>query len=789
MATADSPVDRPGAGAVPDDYLALDDAEVQAVFTRPTRTESGRESFLSIEGIDCAACAVAIDERLRAMPGVHAVDVNVAARTGRIVWDPARVRLSALFAAIRDLGYLPYPAGDSAARARRDAEHRGAIWRLFVAGFCAMQVMMYAVPVYVAQPGDMTADVERLLYWASWMMALPVLAFAARPFFAGALADLRQRRVGMDTPVALAMGITFVASSWALFEGVGEVYFDTFTMFVFFLLGGRYLEHLARRRAIADLERLTRRLPASVERLDGYPSHAAGERVAVHRIRAGDAVRVATGEAFPGDGTVLDGASSADESLLTGESRPVAKAAGDAVIAGSYNLTGPLVVRVERIGRDSRYGQVLDLMERAAGEKPRLARIADRYARWFLVLVLVLAAAAGLAWSWAGSERALWIAVSVLIVTCPCALSLAAPVSIIAATSRLAREGVLVAHPQAFEALAQATHVIFDKTGTVTANRPVLDAIEPLAAGIAPERALAIAAALERGSLHPVARAICAAQEALGAQGALSAQIAQSAQSAQGAQGAQSAQLPRPEALAETAGGGIEAVIDGKRWRIGTAAFVAALPGSNAQLERAVRALESLAGGSVAVLAGPRGPVAAFRVRDALREDARPTVDELARAGLRTLLVSGDRAESVDAVARELGIGQAQGEALPQHKLQAVAALQDAGHRVIMVGDGLNDGPVLTRADVSFAVGAGAPIAQSSADFVLLSDRLGAIAFAHRLARRTLRVTRQNLGWAVLYNAACVPLALAGMLPPWLAALGMASSSLLVVLNALRLAR
>ena len=743
-------------------YAALDDPEVQAGFTRPAaRGADGacRQAFLSIDGMHCAACAVAIESGLRALPAVRAVRVNVAAGSAVLDWDSAAMPLSRAFAAVEAAGYRAYPAGDQAARAAGERERRAALWRLGVAGLCMMQVMMYAWPAYVSGEGELPADVARLLQWAGWMMSLPVVLWSAWPFYASAWADCRRGRVGMDLPVAIGVVVTFVASTWSMATGHGEVYFDSLAMFVFFLLGGRWLEMAGRRRAAVDLERITRRLPESVERLDGWPAAAPGVRVAAHRVAPGDVVRVAVGEAFPGDARVLAGESSADESVLTGESRPQPKRAGDAVVAGSFNLTGPLVVRIERTGADSRFGQVLALVERAAAEKPRLAVTADRYARWFLVGVLALAAAAGLGWWWAGSPRAVWIAVSVLIVTCPCALSLAAPVASLAALGRLARAGVLVTHPQAIETLAGVTHAVFDKTGTLTCEVPALRTVEPLREGVDPARALALAGALEAGSRHPLARALVAAAAEHGSDAAGLAF----------------------ERIAEHPGQGVEGDFDGMRWRLGAPPEPA--PGDGAP------APDAGPPGPVAELSDAHGPVARFRFDDGLREDAAEALAGLAAQGVSLSLLSGDRPGAVAAVARRAGIERAVALATPAHKLAHVQALQASGVRLLMVGDGINDAPVLSRADVSVAMGQGAPIAQSGADMVLLTDRLAALPFARALAARTLRVTRQNLAWAAGYNAVCVPVALAGYLPPWLAGLGMAASSLAVVANALRLAR
>ncbi len=612
---------------------------------------------------------------------------------------------------------------------------------------------MYAVPAYIAQPGEITPDIESLLRWASWMLTVPVLLFSCQPFFASAWRDLRHRRIGMDVPVALGILIGFGASSAATVDPGGplgsEVWFDSVTMFVFFLLSGRLLEQRLRDRTAGSLEALMRRLPASVERRRADGSF---ERVAVRRLRAGDVVRVLPGEAFPADGTVLEGDSRVDEALLTGESEPLPRRAGDAVIAGSHNLAAALLVRVEKVGEDTRYAAIVALMERASVDKPRLAKLADRIAGPFLLVVLAAAVAAAVAWWPSGPGHALGIAFAVLIVTCPCALSLATPAATLAAAGALARRGILVRRLEALESAAAIDTVVFDKTGTLTRDRmSVMDVrTRP---GVQAREALELASALARNSLHPASRALAAASwsgpwEARGVQ-----EIA-----GQGLRGA------------VTAGGGQPS----RQLRLGSAALCGAPDSHGAAAETH--------------LADERGWLATFSLDESLRDDAAPAVARLQQRGLGVQLLSGDRTRAVRRLAGRAGIASSWGRQSPEDKLEHVRAQQAEGRRVAMVGDGLNDGPVLARADVSFAMGQGAPLAQSRSDFVVLGGQLDAIPAVLALARRTRRIVRQNLAWAAGYNAVCVPLALVGWMPPWLAGLGMAASSLLVVANAARLA-
>ncbi|GAB4057047.1 cation-translocating P-type ATPase [Uliginosibacterium sediminicola] len=748
----------PGAAIASDArYQALDDAELQAQFSRPAEQEGLTESWLLVDGMVCAACAQSIEQRLGGMPGVHRVQVNAAAGRAKLIWDQRQTAVSTLFAAIAQLNYRPYPVQHIEGDLQRRRQQRQALWRLFVAGFCMMQVMMYATPIYFATPGDITPDMEQLLKWASWLLSLPIVLFAAGPFFRSAWQDLLARRIGMDVPVSLGILITFVASSLALMQRSGEVYFDSLSMFVFFLLGGRYLETLARNKVAGNLEQLAKRLPSSVERLLDYPASGESRPALAHQLRSGDVLRILPGQAFPGDGVVLDGHSAVDEALLTGEGQPVDKSPGDPLVAGSYNLHAPLLMRLERLGRDSRFGEIVALMERAASEKPRLAALADRYAAHFLLAVLVLAALAAGVWRLIEPARAIWVAVAVLVVTCPCALSLATPAAILAASGRLAREGVLVAHPAALEAMAEAQRVVFDKTGTLSHEQVLLKSVQVVREGFDAQRALALAAALDAQSLHPIARAL------------------------QRAVATEAAPL-KLESLHEERGQGVEAWFEGERYRLGRASF--AWPDFRIEDSIDVSSL----------LADQNGPIAVLHFGERLREDAVAALQALRVQGLQLAMLSGDRSHSAAAIAAQAGISEVLSEQTPESKLAALAAWQQGGagrdaQRVIMVGDGINDGPVLSRADVSVVMGSGAPLSQSDADLVLLSNRLGDLPLAIALARRTQAIIKQNLCWAAAYNALCVPLAMLGWLPPWLAGLGMAASSLLVVLNALRLAR
>lgn len=732
--------------------------EVQRGFVREASAEQHQaEATLLLDGIVCAACIWLIEQRLARLDGVRGVEINYAARRARVRWDRRITRLSTVLRAIADLGYgaQPYDSARSDDAMRR--ERRTMLWRLFIAGFGMMQVMMYAVPAYIAD-GEISADIGQLMRLASLVLTVPVVLWSALPFYRSAWRDLANRRVGMDVPVSAGILIAFVASVIATLRGSGMVYFDSVSMFVFLLLGARFLEMSARAKAGEAQERLSRLVPAVAERLDRYPGTTRRETVAVAALRPGDHVVVRPGATIPADGRVIEGAGAVDESLLTGESRPVAKRTGDKVTGGAINVHAPLTLRVECVGQDTVLAGIVRLMDRAQGEKPRIAEVADRVAHWFVAALLLFTMAVAAVWYVIEPGRVLWVTIALLVVTCPCALSIATPAALTAATGALYRSGVLVTRGHALETLARATHFVFDKTGTLTEGKMALVGVLPLG-GESRERCLALAAALESQSEHPIGRAIIAASPARTASGA--------------------------SGLSNVPGRGLEGEIDGRRLRIGAPAFVAELTSRPLPDELLLVSDEV----TVVALGSGQEWLALLTIGDVLRRDARRVIGELRAHGRTVCLLSGDRAARVENVARELGIAHARGDAGPQDKLEYVRALQAQGAVVAMVGDGVNDAPVLAQAQVSLALASGTELAQVSADLVLRSERLQPLLEAVATARRTLCIIRENLAWAVAYNAIALPLAAMGLVTPLIAAAGMSISSLTVVMNALRLAK
>jgi Cu2+-exporting ATPase len=707
-----------------------------------------REASLILEGIVCAACVWLNEKHVKSLPGVLDFSINYSNHRARLRWDNQRIRLSEILEAISAIGYHAHPFDPGRQEQLYRQERRKALRRLAVAGLGMMQVMMLAVALYAGEYEGMRQGLRNFLRWISLLLTVPVVLYSAQSFFTSAWRELKRRQPGMDVPVSLAIGAAFLASAWATVSGSGEIYFDSVTMFTFFLLAGRFLEMGARHRAGQAAEELVKLLPATAARL----TDAGEERVPVADLISGDKVLVRPGESIPADGCVIEGTSSVDESLLTGESLPLLRKTGDTLVGGTVNNESPLVMRIERVGEETVLSAIVRLLDRAQTEKPSLARSADRVAGWFVVGLLLVAAVVAWWWWLHDPAHAFAVTLSVLVVTCPCALSLATPAAVTTATGALTRLGVLTTRGHALETLARTSHVIFDKTGTLTEGRLQLETVE-LLGSVSREDCLRIAAALEQSSEHPIARALSVAAGAV-----------------------QSA-----EKVSAWPGLGIEGWVDGQRYRIGIAEFVL-----QKQPAAAGTAAPSLIAGGV-VLGNDKMLLARFGFADRLRDKAAETVHRLKALGLEVELLSGDEAGVVHKVADELGIGRFQARCRPQDKLARIQALQAQGAVVAMVGDGVNDAPVLAAAQVSLAMGGGTQLAHASADMLLLSEQLPQLVTAVVTSRRTLMIIRQNLVWALVYNLLALPLAATGWIAPWMAAIGMSGSSLVVVANALRL--
>jgi Cu2+-exporting ATPase len=699
-----------------------------------------------VEGMRCTGCARGIERAIGALAGVEAVRVNVATARVAVDWrGRGPTALAQILRAVTRAGFTPVPLAGKVATAQFQRERRAALKRVGLASLGMMQAMMYLTALYGAT--DIDASMAQLMRIAGMLIVTPVLFYSGAPFLAGAWRDVSNRRLGMDVPVALALLLAWVPSVWNTLRGSGEVYFDSVGMFIFFLSAGRYLEMSLRHQTLSSGEALARSLPAEVTRIAADGTQA---RVAVAELTAGQQFLVPKGGVVAVDACLApqsrpETRASLDESLLTGESMRVSRGAGERIRGGSVNLGEPLRLTALSTVADSTLASMVRLLERAQATRPRLARAADRVASWFVFLILLLALATALAWWRVDASRAFSAVLAVLVVTCPCALSLATPVALAAASARLTRLGMLVTRADAIERLAGADTVMFDKTGTLTRGDAAIAGIQ-LLEPLPREQVLRIAAALERSSAHPLAAAFAAHADP-----AVQAQDAR-----------------------EIEGAGVAGTVQGVRWRLGRRAFVAGTPGVEDD--------------AALYLGNDAGLAARIVVAAPLRSDARAAVDALRALGLEVAIASGDSAAAVSQAASALAVRDAGARLAPADKIERVRALRAAGRRVFMIGDGINDGPVLAAADVSCAMGQGSAIAQSASDLLLVHDDLGTLPRAVAAARGAMRVVRQNLGWALVYNLAAVPLAALGLVPPWLAALGMSLSSLGVVLNARRLA-
>jgi len=750
--TDTSPTARAAVPEVLQELTLYDKPELQRTFVS-TDDKNVKQASLILEGIVCAACVWLNERHISALPGVIEFRVNYSSHRARVRWDDTQIHLSDILQAIVSIGYLahPFDAGRQEEVYKKERSH--ALKRLAIAGLGAIQVMMLAVALYAGDYSGMDAGLEHFMRWISLLIATPVVFYSARSFFSSAWRDLKVRQLGMDVPVSLAIGLAYAASCWATITRSGEVYFDSVTMFTFFLLAGRFLEMGARQKAGQAAEELVKLLPAMATRI----TDGGDETIAVSELLTGDKVRIKPGDSVPADGVILEGRSSIDESLLTGESHPLAKTIDDKVIGGTVNIESPLVIEVQEVGEDTVLASIQRLLDRAQLEKPSIAKTADKVAAVFVGFLLVLVSLVAAWWWQHDPDQAFWIALSLLVVTCPCALSLATPAAMTAATGSLTRLGVLTTRGHALETLAKVTHVVLDKTGTLTQGRLALESIDVFSE-IDKQQCINIAAALELGSEHPVAKVFL-----------------------------HEADVPNSIAAEEVEaipGQGVTALIKGVRYRLGNACYV----------EGGVKAPFNHAGGAEQpkhateiYLANEDQLLAVFYLSDELREQAAESVQALKALGKQVWLVSGDNEEAVSYIAGQVGIENTRYSMKPEDKLAVIHELQANGEIVAMIGDGVNDAPVLAAAQVSIAMGGGTQLAQASADMVLLSEHLPHLVDAIKMARRSVDIVHQNLAWALIYNVLALPLASMGYIAPWMAAIGMSASSLVVVLNALRL--
>nr|WP_320135148.1 heavy metal translocating P-type ATPase [uncultured Amphritea sp.] len=734
------------------EYELYNHASVQKHFVAEL-ADGSKQATLVIEGITCAACVWLLEHHINSLEGVKLASVNLTNHRARVQWDDDQIKLSDIFLAMHSIGYQGHPYHPDKEEQLLEQETKRAMRRLGIAGVFTMQIMMMAVALYTGAGASLESNYENFIRWASLVLATPVVFYAARPFFQAALRDLRTRHLTMDLPVSIAIGGAYTASIWATLTASGEVYYDSVSMFTFFLLIGRFLEMKARHRTGKAGNALLNLLPASAILCTDE-----GETiVAANELQQGDRILVKPGHTIPADGNIVQGSSSIDESALTGEYLPLTKREGDGVVGGTINVENPIHVEVTQVGASSQLSAIVRLLERAHEEKPKVARLADKVSGYFVTAVLIIAATVGLYWWQVDPSHAFWVTLSILVVTCPCALSLATPTALTAATGTLRQHGLLITRGHVLESLAKATHIVFDKTGTLTEGNLSLQNTQTLAE-LTEQQCFEIAAALEAHSEHPIARAFHKAT--------------------------QSASLSPAEQLTNHVGQGLEGCINGQRYFIGKPQF-------------ASQCCDTLLDFDLApdnhcqwlLLASETQPLAWFGLNDPARKQAPKMIEQLKRMGLEVQMLTGDSSAAVGHIAQQLKIDNVISGVSPAQKLQHIQQLQDDGAQLIMVGDGINDIPVLAGAQTSIAMGSATDLAKTNADTVLISGELMRLPQALQLAKRTRANIRQNLSWALFYNLIALPLAAAGMIAPWMAAIGMSVSSLVVVGNALRLTK
>lgn len=725
-----------------EEILAYDHEEIAQDFVHTEANLS--DVLLSVENVTCAACAWLIEGKLIKLAGLVKCNVNTTTSRIALSWDNSKLKLSDILLAIAQVGYKAYPFQPDKAEKQEVATSKAHLRRLIVAGLCTMQVMMFAIASYFDALDSLSTELNIYFRWISLIIVLPVVVYSALPFYKNSLSALFARRLNMDIPVSIAVILAYCASVYATWLGQGEVYFESVSMFVFFLLLGRFFEQRAKKKASQVSSNLLKLIPTTAHKINHQQQI---ESVPAKTLQIGELVLVKPGETIPGDGYVVSGLSHANEAVLTGEQLPVTKQMGDTVYASTINIDSPLTVEITSKRADQLISQIIRLQEQASFDKPRLATIADQLAQYVVVGILALSSMTYFGWSYVGNDHALWYAIAVLVATCPCALSLATPSAYTCARATMSSHGLLLRNANALDILTRVNHICFDKTGTLTTGE---FRIASTNAHIGESEALAIAAALESHSQHPIARAFDSHFDS-------------------------SLKVSDTNAVS---GAGISGKVNGSSYRLGSAEFVNLAKNNIGNDQRMV----------VYLAKDNNEIIAAFYLEDELREQSIALIDYLTDKGLNTTLLTGDNSNHAQSIAKTVGVTTLMKGQTPAQKLSYLTQLQAQDDKIVaMFGDGVNDAPVLSGAHISFAMGTGSDIAKSSADVILLHDDLSKVSTAIDLAHRVKRVIMQNFSWALGYNLLAVPFAVFGYLPPYLAALGMSLSSLIVVLNSLRL--
>ncbi|MCK7458581.1 heavy metal translocating P-type ATPase [Idiomarina aminovorans] len=734
----DSPV-------LPDELneLALyDHPDLQKEFVRH-ENESTEVATLTVENITCGACGWLIERELARLGGIQKAVVNVTSRRLQVTWSPKQLKLSEILKALAGIGYKALPFQPNEAEQQYARQRKSYIRRLGVAGIATMQVMMVAFGLYFGAASDLSPDLQRFLWGVSLLFATPVILYSAQPFYAGALRALQASRLNMDIPVSIALLGAYSASVYATIANTGEVYFESISMFTFFLLTGRFLELLAKERALKFATNRLTLLPklATRETLDGT------ESIAIKQLNIGDIIRVKAGETVPADGDLLNEPAQVDESLLTGESLPRAKKPGDAVVAGSINQHSPIRIEVTATAQQTVLAGIISMQDSALAVKPKAQQVIDKIAGYFIAALLLIAVLTYFSWWWLQPDHALWVTLAVLVATCPCALSLAAPTALTGIIHRLNRDGILLKGSDVLESVKELDKVCLDKTGTLTEGKFRLVEREDFTDSETVNR---LVSGLELFSEHP-----------------LSVPLSQLSENP-----------ARFQNVNNEMGLGLEGEFNEKHYRVGSETYIQ-------QWHPEFKSLNK----HQVIVASEEGVLAQFRVEDKLREDARATINWLTKNGYQPIVLSGDSPSRVQSLAQEVGISEYHGSLKPEEKLAFVAKQQEAGNTVWMIGDGINDSPVLAKADLSMTFSQASDLAQTAADVVLMSESLNQVKTVIESALKTRRIMQQNFVWALVYNISILPVAAMGMIAPWAAALGMSLSSLLVIGNSLRLYR
>jgi Cu2+-exporting ATPase len=725
-------------GELASQLASFDQPEVLADISRQHGELTELE--LSLTGMSCAACAWLIEKQLKKLPDITNVSVNASTQRASVRWDSKKLPLSGILKQISELGYQASPFVADQEEQTFKQELNRYLKRLGVSGILTMQVMMLAFALYFGEYTGIEASHEGYLRWISMLLTLPVLLYAAKPFTVSAWRSIKARQMNMDVPVSLALWYTYLASSYATLFHTGEVYFESVCMFTFLLQLGKFFEYRARAQAREATSNLLKIMPVTATLITAQGPESASAR----RLQPDDLILVKAGETLPADGVVLEGQSSVDESMLTGEYRPISKAPGDSVLAGSINHDGLLKIRVTEALVHSRLGQIIQLQQQTLNQKPRLVEKTDQLAKYFVERLLVIAVVTFLLWYfWWNPDRAFWVTLSVLVATCPCALSLATPTAITCALARLNRQGILIKNSQALETLPEISHIIFDKTGTLTEGQFSVSQVTLLSDHYSQTEVLNLIANLERYSEHPIARAFAAYQT-------------------------EQVQL---EQVTVAVGAGISGYWQQRQVKVGSAAFC--------QLDEIAAAM--------VYLVIDNQPVAAVELSDQIRAEVPALIAALQQQGYQLGMLTGDSSEQAEHVSQQLKLDFMVKGCTPEQKVAYIQQLISQGHKVMMLGDGINDSPGFNAAHISVAVHSGADLSKNQADVVLLKPDVSLVLDLVAGGKQSARTIKQNLGWSVGYNLIIIPLAVAGFVSPYIAVIGMSFSSLLVVSNSLRL--